>query len=89
MKLLLNNHPLEGRQVTDGKEICGIQSVFEMTTEAQKYLCLLTWTPGNVPPEYRSHGQIEWENVSLDETTLLGKTLIDIINKNREVYKLI
>jgi hypothetical protein len=89
MKLQIQNHPLEGRQITDGKEVYGIQSVFEMGLEGQKYICLLTWTPGNVPPEYKSHGQVEWENISLDESTLVGKTLLNIINGNKQIYKLI
>lgn len=89
MKSLISNHPLEGRQVTNGIEVYGIQSVYEMGVQGQNYICLLTWIPGNVPPEYRSHGQIEWENISLDESTLVGKTFINIINENKKTYKLI
>ena len=97
MKTKLENHPLIGKTIStiDGKPnsdditTMGIEAVYEMGIEGQNYICFLTWTPGSVPPQYRSHGQMEWENISLDPNTEIGRFMIDAIERNKRNYKII
>lgn len=96
-KTKIDNHPLEGRKLVsingkvnaDGFSEYGIESVHEMDVDGQKYICLLTWTPGSVGPQYRSHGQMDWESISLDSTTRIGEFLLNIIHKNQSEYKIV
>jgi len=98
MKTKLENHPLIGKTIStidgkpnaDGNITMGIEAVYEMSVDnGQNYICLLTWTPGNVPPQYRSHGQMDWENISLDVNTPVGQLFINAIQENRNNYKII
>ena len=97
MRNKLENHPLIGRQIStvdgkpnaDGNTILNIEAVYEMGIDGQNYICLLTWTPGNVPPQYRSHGQMDWENISLDLDSELGQLLNNAIETNKQQYKIL
>ncbi len=95
MKLIID-HVLTGKKIctvdgsvnSDGISEYNIESVYEMELDGQKWICLKTWTLGSVPPEYRSHGQIEWENISLDDKTEFGRLFIDVIKNNISKYNI-
>jgi hypothetical protein len=88
MKTLIENHELKERRVYHlgtGK-VYGIQDVYEMGSFGNKYITLLTYVNGSVEPEFRSHSQIDWEMLEVDEGSDIGTFLSTSIDINRQEY---
>jgi len=88
MKTLIENHELKDRRVyhKGSNKVYGIQDVYEMSVYDNKYITLLTYINGTVEPEFRSHSQIDWEMLEIDENSDIGTFLSTHIESNRQEY---
>lgn len=91
MKKLLEDHELKNRRIKSIStgNVYGIQDVYLMEVHDNKYLTLLTYTNGNVGPEFRSHGQIDWEMIEEDTDSDIATFLRTSIENNRNDHYII
>jgi hypothetical protein len=88
MKRIIENHELKDRKVfhMGSDKVYGIQDVYEMNAYGNRYLTLLTYVNGSVGPEFRSHSQIDWEILEIENDSDIGTFLSTHIEINRQEY---
>ena len=88
MKRVLKNHPLKNRMVADNEseDVYCVEDVYEMSHAGNAYISLLVYQPTDGE---RSHAQIDWEMLLLEEDSDIGIHWKSHINDNRERYELI